>query len=218
MYAVIELGGKQYKVAQGDEVLVDRINLDEGKSLSLTPLLVGGDHQAVTAAELKGAKVKAKIEEHLLGDKIRVFKYKPKSGYRRTKGHRSRLSRVSIQTITAVGGKKAVTKPEKKAETKAEAKPVKAEAKAETKARAKPKTEAKAEVKTAKKAGSKKTESKGEAKTAKKSESKAETKPAKKPEAKAETKTVKKAEAKAETKADAAVKKPAKAEKKTEKE
>ena len=72
MYAVIELGGKQYKVAQGEELLVDRLDLDEGKSLSLTPLLVGGETTAVTAAELKGARVKAKVEEHLLGDKSRV--------------------------------------------------------------------------------------------------------------------------------------------------
>ena len=107
MYAVIELGGKQYKVAQGDEVLVDRLDLDEGK-IAFADAAASGrrDAKAVTAAELKGAKVKAKVEEHLLGDKIRVFKYKPKSGYRRTKGHRSRLSRVSIQTITrsAEGG------------------------------------------------------------------------------------------------------------------
>ncbi len=134
MYAVIELGGKQYKVAQGDEVLVDRLELDEGKSLSLAPLLLGGEKKAVTAAELKGAKVKAKVEEHLLGEKIRVFKYKPKSGYRRTKGHRSRLSRVSIQTISA-GGKKAAAKADTKVE-KAEPEAAKSEtktAKVETK-------------------------------------------------------------------------------------
>ncbi len=142
MYAVIELGGKQYKVAQGDEVLVDRIDLDEGKSLSLTPLLVGGETKAVTAAELKGAKVKAKVEEHLLGDKIRVFKYKPKSGYRRTNGHRSRLSRVSITTITAAG-----MKAEKKAAPKAEAK---TEAKSEAKAKPAKADTAVAEKKSAK--------------------------------------------------------------------
>jgi len=150
MYAVIELGGKQYKVSQGDELLVDRVDLEEGKSMSLVPLLVGGEQKAVTAAELKGAKVKAKVEEHLLGEKIRVFKYKPKSGYRRTKGHRSRLSKVSIQTITGPGGKKAEAKAETKA-PKADAKaaePKAAKAKAEAKADAKP---AKAETKSAKK-------------------------------------------------------------------
>lgn len=109
MYAVIELGGKQYKVEQGDEVIVDRLDVDEGKSVTLTPLLLGGDKPAVTAAELKGVKVKAKVEEHLLGDKIRVFTYKPKRGFKKMKGHRSRLSRVSIQSITAGAKKKAAS-------------------------------------------------------------------------------------------------------------
>jgi len=144
MYAVIELGGKQYKVATGDEVIVDRLELDEGKSLSLAPLILGGEKKAVTAAELKGARVKAKVEEHLLGEKIRVFKYKPKSGYRRTKGHRSRLSRVSIQTISA-GGKKAEAKAQAKVE-KAEPEAAKAEPRAE---KSETKT-AKVETKTAK--------------------------------------------------------------------
>ena len=107
MYAVIDLGGKQYRVEKGDEVVVDRLDLDEGKTLTLNPVLLGGGEKAVTAAELKGAKVKAKVEEHLLGKKIRVFKYKPKSGYRKMRGHRSRLSRVTIQSITAA--KKAET-------------------------------------------------------------------------------------------------------------
>ena len=150
MYAVIELCGKQYKVSQGDVVLVDRLELDEGKSMSLTPILLGGEQKAVTAAELKGAKVKAMVEEHFLGEKIRVFKYKAKKGYRRTKGHRSRLSKVSITTITAPGGNKAETK----AEAKAAAKPAKAEAKPakkETKSAKKATKQAKKETKSAKK-------------------------------------------------------------------
>lgn len=108
MYAVIELGGKQYKVQQGDEVIVDRLDVGEGKSVTVTPMLLGGEKKVITAAELKGAKVKAKVEEHLLGEKIRVFTYKPKRGYKKMKGHRSRLSRISIQAITE-GKKKAET-------------------------------------------------------------------------------------------------------------
>lgn len=121
MYAVIDIGGKQYRVKKGDEVIVDRLDLDEGKSVTFTPVLLGGQSKAVTPAELKGAKVKAKVEEHLLGDKIRVFKYKPKTTFRRTRGHRSRLSRLSIQSIAAAGAKK-------KAEPKAEAAPKAVEA------------------------------------------------------------------------------------------
>lgn len=100
MYAIIELGGKQYKVEKGDEVIVDRLDLAEGKTLTVAPLLIGGKKQVIDKKELKGAKVKAKVEEHLLGEKIRVFKYKPKRGYKKMKGHRSHLSRVSIQSIT----------------------------------------------------------------------------------------------------------------------
>src|SRR5665648_118880 len=140
MYAVIELCGKQYKVSQGDVVLVDRLELDEGKSMSLTPILLGGEQKAVTAAELKGAKVKAMVEEHFLGEKIRVFKYKAKKGYRRTKGHRSRLSKVSITTITAPGGNKAETKAEAKAPKTAAA--PRAAAKAEAAPKAEPKAAA----------------------------------------------------------------------------
>lgn len=121
MYAIIEMGGKQYRVEKGDEVIVDRLDVAEGKTLTVAPLLLGGGKKsAITAAELKGAKVKAKVEEHLLGEKIRVFKYKPKRGYKRARGHRSRLSRVSIQTITD-GTKKAAPAAKAKKETAAAA-------------------------------------------------------------------------------------------------
>jgi large subunit ribosomal protein L21 len=120
MYAIIEIGGKQFKVEKGDEVVVDRLDLDEGKTMQVKPMLIGGKKKAVTADELKGAKVKAKVEEHLLGEKIKVFKYKPKRGYKRSKGHRSRLSRIKIQSITA-GTKKAKPAAKAEEETKAEA-------------------------------------------------------------------------------------------------
>ncbi len=180
MYAVIELCGKQYKVAQGDEFLVDRLDLDEGKTLSITPLLLGGETRAITADELKGSKVKAKVEEHLLGDKIRVFKYKPKSGYRRTKGHRSRLSKVSIQTITGPGGKKIEAKAEAKAETKPAAKAEKAETKAEKAETKAPKAEAKTAKAETKSAKSETKSAKTETKSAKPAKSaKTDTKPEK---------------------------------------
>lgn len=115
MYAVIELGGKQYKVEQGDQVLVDRLDVDAGKTITVSPMLLGGESKAITAAELKGAKVKAKVEEHLLGEKIRVFTYKPKRGYKKMKGHRSHLSRVSIQAIS--GAKSKAEKAPEKTET-----------------------------------------------------------------------------------------------------
>lgn len=108
MYAVIDFGGKQYKVEKGDEVIVDRVETDAGKTMTMTPILLGGKTQAMTAAELKSARVKARVEEHFLGDKVIVFKYKAKKGSRCKNGHRSRLSRLTIQTITS--GKKAAAK------------------------------------------------------------------------------------------------------------
>ncbi len=93
-YAVIALGGKQYRVKEGDHLLVDRLAVDEGKSFSPETLMVA-DGGAIS----DGGKVEAKVEEHVRGKKIRVFTYKPKNNSRRTKGHRSHLSRVRIESI-----------------------------------------------------------------------------------------------------------------------
>ena len=93
-YAVIALGGKQYRVREGETLLVDRLAVDEGKSFSPQTLMVG-DGGSIS----DGGKVKATVEEHLKGKKIRVFTYKPKRNSRRTKGHRSHLSRVRIESI-----------------------------------------------------------------------------------------------------------------------
>ncbi len=158
MYAIIDFGGKQYKVEKGDEVIIDRVSVEEGKTMTLTPVLLGGNKKAVTASELKGAKVKAKVEEHILGDKIVIFNYKPKKGSHRKKGHRSRLSRISIQTITA-GKKKTEAKTEKKADAKTEKKAEAGAAKKDEAGTAK-KAEAKPAIKAAK--GSKKTVKKAE--------------------------------------------------------
>ncbi len=93
-YAVIALGGQQYRVREGERVLVDRLGLDEGASFEPRVLAVGGPDGIAD-----GGKVTATVEEHVLGEKIRVFTYKPKKNQRRTKGHRSRLSRVRIESI-----------------------------------------------------------------------------------------------------------------------
>jgi large subunit ribosomal protein L21 len=93
-YAVIALGGKQYRVTEGQELLVDRLHVDEGESFSPQTLMIG------EGAEITdGGSVSASVQEHLLGKKIRVFTYKPKRNSRRTKGHRSRLTRVRIESI-----------------------------------------------------------------------------------------------------------------------
>src|SRR5919205_3746425 len=112
-YAIISLGGKQYRVQEGERLLVDRLPYDETKTFHPDVLFLGGGGDAELAP--KGAQVTARVVKHVLGDKILVGKYKPKKGYRRHIGHRSRLSQVQIEAI----GKKAPAR--KAAEPKAEA-------------------------------------------------------------------------------------------------
>jgi large subunit ribosomal protein L21 len=103
-YAVISVGGKQYRVREGERLLVDRVPVDEGKTFHPDLLLLGGDGDAKFGdGELKGAQVTAKVAAHVLGEKVIVGKHKRRTGYRRRNGHRSRLSQIEIQAI----GKKA---------------------------------------------------------------------------------------------------------------
>ena len=103
-YAIIGIGGKQYRVREGEHLLVERLSYDEGKIFHPDVLLLGGDGDPkLDAGELKGQQVTAKVAEHVLGPKVIVGKHKRRTGYRRRNGHRSRLTRIEIQTI----GKKA---------------------------------------------------------------------------------------------------------------
>ncbi len=140
-YAIVRLGGKQYRVREGERLLVDRLAVAESKTFHPEVLLVGGDGKAELAP--KGVEVTAKVVGHVLGDKVRIGKYKPKKGYKRHNGFRARLSQVEIQAIA----RKAAARP-KVAEEKPKAKPAaKAEAKsaaAKPEAAAKPKAATKA--------------------------------------------------------------------------
>ncbi len=98
-YAIVRVGGKQYKVAKGDSIVVDRVAAAEGEHLDLVPLAVRDDGGEMRAGKAAHAKVKATVVEHLLGDKIDVFTYRPKTTYKKTHGHRSRLSRLDIDGI-----------------------------------------------------------------------------------------------------------------------
>src|SRR5919197_4350392 len=101
-YAIIEMGGKQYRVEKGDSVLVDRVSEDEGAKLSPRALLYSGDREGQTVFEgpdLDKVKIDAVVAEHLKGEKIRVFKYRPKKRYRKTQGHRSMLTRIEIKDV-----------------------------------------------------------------------------------------------------------------------
>ena len=95
-YAVIALGGKQYRVREGERIVVDRLAEEAGASFQ-PRVLATGDADGIA----DGGTVTATIEEHLLGKKILVFTYKPKRNVRKRRGHRSRQTRVSIETYTA---------------------------------------------------------------------------------------------------------------------
>ena len=112
-YAIIGIGGKQYRVREGEWLLVDRVATDEGKTFKPDVLLLGGDGEPKLGDDLKGAEVTALVTGHVLGEKIVVGKHRQRTGYRRRKGHRSRLSRIEIQSIGAKSARKA---PAKKAE------------------------------------------------------------------------------------------------------
>jgi large subunit ribosomal protein L21 len=100
-YAIVKLGGKQYRVHEGERLLVDRLAVDENKTFHPEVLFVGGDGNAELAP--KGVQVTAKVVGHVLGDKITIGKHRQRTGYRRRNGFRARLSQVEIETI----GKKA---------------------------------------------------------------------------------------------------------------
>ncbi len=101
MYAVVESGGKQYKVEEGTTLLVDRLDAKEGDKVSLRPVMFRDDTVLAGSKELEKVKVEAKVAEHLRGPKIKVFKYKAKKGYRRRAGHRSELTRLEVTTLKA---------------------------------------------------------------------------------------------------------------------
>ena len=112
-YAIIGIGGKQYRVREGEWLLVDRVATEEGKTFKPDVLLLAGDGEPKLGDDLKGAEVTAVVTGHVLGEKIVVGKHRQRTGYRRRKGHRSRLSRIEIQSIGAKSARKA---PAKKAE------------------------------------------------------------------------------------------------------
>jgi len=172
-YAVIETGGKQYKVEKGSSLLVDRLSAKEGDKVTLRPVMFRDKEVVAGGKELEKVKVEATVSEHLRGPKIKVFKYKAKKGYRRRAGHRSELTKLEVTEISLGSRKAAAPKKEEPAEKK-EAAP-KAAKPAEKKAAAKKPAEAK-------KAAAKKEPAKKTAAKAKPAEKKAA---AKKPAAKA---------------------------------
>jgi large subunit ribosomal protein L21 len=120
-YAVIAVGGKQYRVCEGEWLLVDRLSVEEGKTFH-PDVLLGGDGEPKLGDKVKGQQVTAKVTAHVLGEKVIVGKHKRRTGYRRRNGHRSRLSRIEIQTIGNTRGRSPSSTPQKESKAPAEKK------------------------------------------------------------------------------------------------
>ena len=99
MYAIVKTGGKQYRVEQGQILLVERLPEDEGATVTLEPLLLRSEETIFDAAGLAKVEIQAKIVGHERGPKLRVFKFKPKRGYKRRTGHRQELTRIEVTKI-----------------------------------------------------------------------------------------------------------------------
>ena len=213
MYAIVEIAGQQFKVEKDQEIFVHRLEGDAGSAVEFDNVMLLDNDGKVTVGTptINGAQVKAKIIEHLKGDKVIVFHKKRRKGYQKQNGHRQYLSKLVIEDVIATGAKKVVEKKETaKAKPKAEKKEVKpkaapkkaVEAKTEKPAAAPKKAvKPKAEVKAApKKVVKKETVAKATTKKEVKTAPKAEAKKVAKPKAPAKPKAEKKAEPKSEEK------------------
>ena len=112
-YAIIRTGGRQFRVAEGDTLDVDLLDVEPGKVATFGDVLLFADGKDVTQGNplVSGAKVTAEVLEQRKDKKVVAFKYKRRKGYHRTVGHRRKLTRVKIKTIS-VGAKKTASKKE----------------------------------------------------------------------------------------------------------
>ena len=102
MYAVVEIGGHQHKVAKGDVIYVNRLQAEENKSVTFERvLMIGGKEIKIGTPEVENAQVKAKVLGHTRDDKIIVFKKKRRKGYRKKQGHRQDLTQLKIENISS---------------------------------------------------------------------------------------------------------------------
>jgi large subunit ribosomal protein L21 len=99
-YAIVKTGGKQYRVEPGQSLLVEKLDAGEGDTVDLEPILFRSDDSVFDAKGLKKVKVQAKVVGHERGPKLRVFKFKPKRGYKKRTGHRQSLTRIEITEIS----------------------------------------------------------------------------------------------------------------------
>ncbi len=98
-YAIVKTGGKQYRVEQGQTLLVERLPEDDGARVALQPLLYVDGDTLIDGDDISKVKVEARVLAHERGPKLRVVKFKPKRGYKRRTGHRQELTRIEITQI-----------------------------------------------------------------------------------------------------------------------
>ncbi len=105
MYAIVKTGGKQYKVAPGDKLNIEKLNAEVGEKVELPAIcVVDGANVVADPAEAAKAKVEAEVIEQFRGDKQLVFKFKKRKNYKKLRGHRQQLTRIQV---TAVGSQQA---------------------------------------------------------------------------------------------------------------
>jgi large subunit ribosomal protein L21 len=100
MYAIVKTGGKQYRVEKDQFLLVERLAAEEGATITLEPILFRSEDSVFDKKGLAKVKVEAKILGHERGPKLRVFKFKPKRGYKKRNGHRQELTRIQVTSIS----------------------------------------------------------------------------------------------------------------------
>jgi large subunit ribosomal protein L21 len=98
-YAIVKTGGKQYRVEQGQTLLVERLAAGDGESVTLQPLLFVDGSDVVDGSDLSKVSVTARVVAHERGPKLRIVKFKPKRGYKRRTGHRQELTRIEVTSI-----------------------------------------------------------------------------------------------------------------------
>jgi large subunit ribosomal protein L21 len=104
MYAIVKTGGKQYRVEQGQSLLVERLPVNDGGTVALEPLLyVDGSNVVDDGEGLSRVKVEARVLSHERGPKLRVVQFKPKRGYKRRTGHRQELTRIEVTAVKLAG-------------------------------------------------------------------------------------------------------------------
>jgi large subunit ribosomal protein L21 len=126
MYSIVKTGGKQYRVEEGETLLIERLRADEGETVALQPLLYVDGDQVFDGEDLASVTVEATVVAHERGPKLRIVKFKPKRGYKRRTGHRQELTRIRV-----TGMKHSASKPARRAAAKPDPEPAAAAATSE---------------------------------------------------------------------------------------